>query len=77
MKYHITIMTKEPYEAKETQYEGTDGKVYASQYGLPEGVKVGKVSVPTGETKYTEAEIYSQEVESLDLEAVIKAVNKI
>lgn len=77
MKYKITIESFTPYKITSTHYEGTDGKVYDSSYGLPEGVKVGRKEIETGEIGYSKREIFTQEQEDLELVEVIKAINKI
>lgn len=77
MEYEITIKEREAYKVKNVQYEGNDGKVYTSSYDLPEGVKVKKVEYENGATSYDEKTILTQKVEELDVNAVIKAINKI
>lgn len=77
MKYKIKIEELKPYNKTITKYDATDGKRYGSMYSIPKDLEYKEVTVETGEIGYTETEIFSQEVESLDLVGVIKAVNKI
>lgn len=77
IKYRVTIEVLEPFKVTRQQYEGTDGKLYHSRYGLPEGVKYKEVQVPTGEMGMTEVQTYRQIVDDLEIEAVIRAVNGI
>lgn len=76
-RYRITIEKIEPYVKTTTVYQGGDGKNYENRYGIPEGVKYNQVEVPTGEMGGKDILIFTQDVEDLDLVAVIKAVNKI
>lgn len=77
MKYKITIEELLPYEAKETVYLATDGKVYTSTYRVPDGEKYTEKLRPTGETLYSKREVYQQETDMSDILDVIKAVNGI
>lgn len=76
-KYKITIEKLEPYMVTDVQYEATDGKVYRSTYQIPEGVKYKKVDYETGAKGVNKSEIFTQEVEKLNLQDVIKAINSI
>lgn len=81
-KYIIEIKRSDSYQETDYRYEGSDGKLYSSSYGLPEGVKYKKVPYETGETKWNDRQIFRQEVEVSDVDPlwmtnVIKAVNEI
>ncbi len=77
MEYRITIRAMEPYKKTSYKYEGSDGKRYLSEYAVPQGVTATSKEFETGEVGYTERDIFSQTVDGLDIEAVIKAANKI
>lgn len=77
MEYEIKIVTSEPYEKLDVQYETEDGKVYSNSYSVPEKMKYKKVKYESGETGYEQKEVFSQRVDKLDINAVIKAINNI
>ena len=78
MEYEIIVKKRTPYAVKETVYEAEDGKRYYSSYNEKlKDQKYKQKEYKTGATGFSETELYSQKVDSLDLATVIKAINNI
>lgn len=76
-KYRIAVTEITEYPETATWYEATDGKRYGSTYGIPEGAKYDRKDYKTGKMLTNEREVYSQDFDGGNLEAIIKAVNNI
>lgn len=79
MKYRIKIEELVPYDATKFAYKDKDGKIHESRYNIPEEkrAELEEVYVKTGKTEYDNREILAQEIDELDLIAVIKAINNL
>lgn len=75
--FEINIIEQTPYDETTEVYEGTDGKQYTSTYRIPEGVTYKTAQVKTGKIAYNNKDILTQNVETLDMNAIIKAINNI
>ena len=62
---------------KTNRYEAADGKRYVSTYNIPQKTEYKEVQIVTGETAFTTSEVYTQELDDLSLEAIIKAANNL
>ncbi len=76
-KYKITVEKLVSYDRTTVEYEASDGNRYVSTYAIPEGLDYKQVTHLTGETGWTNTDIYEQTVDTLKLDEVIKAVNNI
>ena len=72
-KYIIEIKKSDSYQETDYRYEGSDGKLYTSQYGLPEGVTAKRIAYETGETKWNDSQIYRQEVDAAEIKKIDEA----
>ena len=75
--FRVTIEEKIPYNVKTTKYEAADGKRYSSMYNIADGVEYKTVEIETGEINHNTRQVLVQEVDSLDLANVIKAINNL